>query len=120
MNIKRRIAIERKIYSRIVRDALDAGFNVSVYDGEEYALKHSTRYAEIMRAGFSTDGDVLLIYRDENDYIVGDAGRVGFVSLIYGNCGWDVISDYTYTDEMENLLAGASKLANKLEGACYA
>ena len=112
MNLKRRIAIERKIYSRIVRDALDAGFNVSVYDGEEYALKHSTSYAEIMRAGFSTDADALIIH--------GHIGRVGFISLVYGNCGWDVISDYTATDEMENLLAGANQLANKLEGACYA
>ena len=115
MNISKRIDIEKRIYSRIVKDALSLGFNVSVWDGEEYALKHSTKYSDIMEAGFSTDQDVLVIYRTMDDWTVGDAGRVGFVSLVYGNCGWDVISDYTYNDEMENLLKGADELASKLE-----
>jgi hypothetical protein len=117
MNLQTRQSIERRIYSRIVKDALAGGFNVSVYDGEEYALKHSTSYKAIMDAGFSTDADVLVIYRDTKDHTTGDAGRVGFVSLVYGNCGWDVISDYTASDEMETLLSGADTLADKLERA---
>lgn len=110
MNLETRQSIERKIYSRIVKDALARGFNVSVYDGEEYALKHSTSYTAIMEAGFSTDEDALVIY--DNDK------RLGFISLIYGNSGWDVISDYTATDEMDALLQGAFELAYKLEEAC--
>jgi hypothetical protein len=110
MNLETRQAIEKRIYSRIVKDALNAGFNVSVYDGEEYALEHSTSYKAIMDAGFSTDQDALIIYRDDK--------RIGFVSLIYGNSGWDVISDYTASDDMEKLLSGADALADQLEGAC--
>jgi hypothetical protein len=107
MNISKRIDIEKRIYSRIVKDALSLGFNVSVHDGEEYALKHSTKYSDIMGAGFSTDADALVIY--DNDK------RLGFVSLVYGNSGYDVISDYTATEEMESLLQGANALADKLE-----
>ena len=110
MNVSKRIDIEKRIYSRIVKDALSLGFNVSVHDGEEYALEHSTKYSDIMGAGFSTDADALVIY--DNDK------RLGFVSLVYGNCGWDVISDYTANDDMENLLKGADELASKLEEAC--
>lgn len=110
MKLETRQAIERKIYSRIVKDALARGFNVSVYDGEEYALEHSASYSAIMEAGFSTDEDALVIY--DNDK------RLGFISLIYGNSGWDVISDYTASDEMDALLQGAFELAYKLEEAC--
>lgn len=107
MTLSKRVEIERRIYSRIVKDALAQGFNVSVYDGEEYALEHSVKYTEIMKAGFSTDEDALVIYKDDK--------RVGFISLIYGNCGYDVISDYTANDTMESLLTGANTLADKLE-----
>lgn len=107
MNYHKRVEIEKRIYSRIVKDALAQGFNVSVYDGEEYALEHSVKYTAIMKAGFSTDEDALVIYKDDK--------RVGFVSLIYGNCGYDVIHDYTANDTIENLLAGANALADKLE-----
>ena len=107
MNLHKRQENERRIYSRIVKDAIASGFNVSVYDGEEYALEHSTKYADIMAAGFSTDEDALVIYNGDQ--------RLGFVHLIYGNCGWDVIHNYTATDTIETLLAGANALADKLE-----
>ena len=107
MNLHKRQEIERRIYSRIVKDAIASGFNVSVFDGEEFALEHSSKYAEIMAAGFSTDEDALVIYNGDQ--------RLGFVSFIYGNYGWDVIHDYTANDTIETLLAGAIALADKLE-----
>lgn len=109
MNVQKRMDIERKVYSRIVKDALADGLTVSVHDGEEYALEGSSSYKAIMDAGFSTDADALVFFRDGK--------RLGFVSLVYGNSGWDVISDYTATDEMETLLKGADALASKLEEA---
>ena len=111
MNFHKRVEIEKRIYSRIVKDAIKQGFNVSVFDGEEYALEHSKKYSDIMRAGFSTDADALVIYKDDK--------RMGFVSLIYGNCGYDVISDYTANDTIETLLIGANALADKLEAEAY-
>ena len=122
MNLQTRISIERKIVSRIVKDALAKGYTVSVYDGEEYALKRGTAYKQIMEACFSTDEDTLVFYAKTDGYDIGVDSplndkffRVGFVSLVYGNCGYDVISDCTYTPSMEALLSGAEALANKLE-----
>lgn len=121
MQLQTRINIERKIVSRIVKDALAKGYTVSVYDGEEYALKRGTAYKQIMEACFSTDEDTLVFYAKTDEYDFGVDSplnklfRIGFVSLVYGNCGYDVISDCTYTPSMEALLSGAEALANKLE-----
>ena len=120
MNLQNRINIERKIVSRIVKDALAKGYTVSVYDGEEYALKYGTAYKKIMDACFSTDIDTL-VFHLKNDAIAEDSPlkdkffRIGFVQLVYGNCGYDVISDYTYTPAMEDLLSCADRLADRLE-----
>jgi len=109
MKLETRQDIERKIYSRIVKDALASGYGVSVDygDEDELALYNSTNYKEIMDAGFSTDQDTLIFVKNDKD--------VGWVFLVYGNCGWDVISDYVATGEIENILTGAHALADKLE-----
>lgn len=108
MQLQTRINIERKIVSRIVKDALANDYKVSVFDSEEYVLKRSQSYKAIMEACFSTDDDTLVIRDNAGEYI-------GSIALIYGNCGYDVVSDYTYNETMETLLSGAFKLANKLE-----
>jgi len=107
MNIHRRIAIEKAIYARIVQDALIMGYRISVFDGEEYALELSSDYFDIIDAGFSTDEDTLVFFLDDK--------RAGFVYLVYGNTGWDLISDYTATQGIEAILKGAEDLANYLE-----
>lgn len=39
--------------------------------------------------------------------------RIGWVRMIYGNDGWDVMADYT--TNLEDVLTDANKLADKLE-----
>lgn len=107
MNVKTRQKIERRIVRRIVTDATKAGYNISVHDGESIALAHSVKVKAIMAACFSTDEDVLLLYRG-NDTIA-----AAWVNLTYGNDGWDVISDYNLS--IENLLEGAFEIANTAE-----
>ena len=54
---------------------------------------------------------------DEEGLIFHDAEgrRVGVVSLVYGNGGYDVIADHTVNDQMTALVAGADRLAETLE-----
>jgi hypothetical protein len=105
---KRRIAMERRITSKLVGDILAAGHMISVYDGEAYALVQSTDKRQIMEALASTDQDTL--------FIKGADGKpVGVVALVYGNDGWDVISDHTDTPAMAELLAHANAYARSLE-----
>jgi hypothetical protein len=110
MNIHRRIAIEKAIYARIVQDALIMGYKVSINNGgddDEYELEQSSDYFDIVGAGYLTDEDTLEFYLDDK--------YIGFVYLVYGNTGWDVINNYTATQGIEAILKGAEDLANYLE-----
>lgn len=102
--------IERQIVVRAIRDILGhpAGYDISVMDGEEFPLRHSTNEDAILEAMFSTDEDYLFVYPKGNER------RLGWVQFIYGN-GAHVISDYVDNETMNDLLAGADKLSNALE-----
>lgn len=87
-NIKLRQELEKRIARRCILDLIEAGYTVSVYDGEEVTVKCSTKGTEILAAMMTTDEDYLFAM-DAN------GKREGWVRFIYGNSGWDVINDYT-------------------------
>ena len=60
-----------------------------------------------MREIHSTDEETLVFKKNGK--------HVGSVNLIYGNTGFDVISDHTESDDIYSLLEGAESLANALE-----
>lgn len=83
-----RIKAEGQVAQRLVAHALAQGWSVSVFDSEEWTVKRSRDNAKIMDALFTTDDDRLR-FRDE-------AGEdKGTVWLVYGNAGYEVISDYS-------------------------
>lgn len=104
--VRARITIERKIVTRLIDDLLAAGCELSVFDGEE---KHpwTTDRAAVTRDIMNTDEDWLMVRRASD-------GLEGWVYLVYGNGGWDVITDYTMS--LEPLLAGVNGYAVSLEG----
>jgi hypothetical protein len=93
----RRIEVEGKICRKLVQHALKSHFTVSVHDGEDWVVKSSSNLNAIMIELFATDSDTLVfrLPRGEGQKL-GD--KVGTVSLIYGNDGNDVISDWSSTD----------------------
>jgi hypothetical protein len=97
--------IERQIARKVIADALAAGYAIDVFDSEEYAIEKSTDPEAIIKAMFSTDDDRLYFHKDGK--------QAGWVLFIYGNSGWDVISDYTVN--LEDLFKGASELSEQLE-----
>jgi hypothetical protein len=97
--------IEKKIARKVIDDALASGYTLDVHDSEEWVIQNSSDADAVMAAMFSTDDDSLHIRKDGE--------RIGWVWFIYGNSGWDVISDYTVN--LEDLLKGASELAESLE-----
>lgn len=78
---------EKMIATALVTKALNIGYVISVYDGEEFPIKRCALKTEIIDALASTECDVLH-FRD------GDGNKVGCVALIYGN-GRDLISDHS-------------------------
>ena len=107
MTVQQRQQIERQIIQRIVKDALDAGFQITVDDGgDQPSVRRSADEAAIMAAVMLTDEDFL-------HYSKPGEPLQGWVRLIYGNDGWDVVNDYT--TNLEPLMAGATAEADSLE-----
>lgn len=102
--VARRQKIEKAICRRFILDALKAGYNVSVYDGQEIVAAHATTAKACLDVMFTVDEEQLIVYDADNK-------RVGWVALIYGNDGWDVITDYH--TRLEPLMKGAEALSNK-------
>ena len=104
---------ERAIAERLVTDAIALGYQVSVNDGEEWTVKRSTDSKAIMATLFSTDEDYIRIRKD------GEESSVGTFTLVYGNDGWDVIADWSYSAEteaqMEQIQRGAALLGTAIE-----
>ena len=67
INLQTRIAVEHKIVRRVVKDAIKAGYTVSVFDGEEWTVKRSTEFKTINDALFSTDEDTIRIRDAEEE-----------------------------------------------------
>jgi hypothetical protein len=97
--------IERLIVSRCVMDFLEAGFEMSVYDGEDHPVYCSKDPAEIMDNLGHCDEEVLIVHG-------GGVRRGGAVSLVYGNDEWDVISDYH--DHLDQYLTRTNLLIERM------
>jgi hypothetical protein len=107
MSVKMRQMVEREIITRLVADALAAGYTLGVNDGEETTLQRCKDAGQVLSALFTTDEDWLLVYDATGK-------QIGWVRLIYGNDGWDVISDYTVN--LESIMQGANEVSDKYEG----
>src|SRR5947209_3359249 len=105
--------IERQIASKIVTDAIEAGYNISVCDGgRTFAIQNSTDREAILAAMFRPDGETLFLFRE-------NGCPVGWVCLAYGNTGFNVIQGASGSALMHAAIAGAEKLSEELEAAAY-
>lgn len=103
-----RIEKEGKIARRTIRTLKAAGYWLRVHDGEEFATPRTRSERELMAALFTTDDDRLFVYRSADS-----KGHAGWVWLVYGNSGWDVISDHT--TNLEDVLRPVMVYAETLE-----
>lgn len=91
-----RISLEHKIVRRTVQALLQAGFAVDVDNGgdTEELPQPYTKLSEVLKVMAEMDDEYLMVYRPAS---VADqsAVAVGWVHFVYGNDGYDVISDYT-------------------------
>lgn len=109
-----RIRVEQRIVIKTVNALLKAGYTLNVYNGgDENELSNPTRdKAALLGALMNTDDDYLMVYTNpepETEY-----KDVGWVRFVYGNDGWDVISDYT--TNLDKQLEPIEEFANKLGG----
>ena len=86
-----------RIVRRLVKAALKQGWTISVNDSEEWTVKRSSDFNVVMDALFTTDADTLLFRKPDGD-------RIGSVVLVYGNAGYEVIADYSDTEELRSFM----------------
>ncbi len=103
MNIEQ---MQTAIITKTVEDLLNAGFYLAVFDSEEITTPITKNKDVIIDALQTTDYDFLFCYSAP------DSGRQGFVMFVYGNDGYDVISDYTVN--LEPALASVNVYADGL------
>jgi hypothetical protein len=103
MNVAMRQEVERKIASKVITDALAAGYALTIDNGgDNEEFSPTTDKDKILSEMFATDDEKLIFYKD---------GKcVGFVYFVYGNDGPDVVNDYTMN--LEPIMAGANALAD--------
>lgn len=104
--VRNRQRTEQCIVLTAAQALLDAGYSLGVYDGEEIVVHHSTDIHKIHEALFNTDEDYLFVYiKGDNEK---DTRPQYWVKCVYGNDGWDVISDYT--TKLERQVGEGSKV----------
>jgi hypothetical protein len=108
--VRARQRVEQTIALTVAQVLLDAGFSLGVNDGEETTVTHSTDIEAIKKALFTTDEDYLYVYAKDRSANERDKRPDGWVRLIYGNDGWDVISDYSSVDLLDPYLGDNTKV----------
>lgn len=111
--LRERIQAERQIAQATIRALLAAGYSLRVHSGEEWEsqrIREPGRRSErhLMQALFNLDEAWLMTKRIEGKEIV-----KGWVRFVFGNDGWDVISDHTM--DLEEALKATEAVIEKWE-----
>ena len=112
-----RIALEREIVIKTVDVLLAAGYALATNQGDGpdcNVPKVPTRDREtILKELMEVDDEFLGVFdKDSNDEY--HSMPFGWVRFVYGNDGYDVISDYTVN--LEEVLGPVNKLAREMAG----
>lgn len=108
-DIRVRILIERAIVRKAVADILAAGLRITLtHEGDDSEAVLATDLDFIMDQASACDLEGLVIYTAEGN-------RVGWVQMVYGNDGWDVLSDNSTA--VSPYLVGADALSQELADA---
>lgn len=86
---------EKKAAAILVRICLDKGYYISVSDGEEWVVRRSKAFDEIIDSLGSTDGDFLRLY--DSDLHIENHAHKGWFELIYGNDPDELVSNHSGT-----------------------
>lgn len=99
--------VERAISRYLIRLLLEAGYMVSVYDGEVTTVRHARDSHTILAAMASTSED-LIRFRNE------DGSEKGSFLLIWGN-GTDLISDSSVNAATDRIQADMDDIIQAIE-----
>src|SRR5580765_6314792 len=86
-DLAKRMKQEKRMASGLILACLARGYRITVDNGEDKPIVLSKSYKAVMAELWQTDEEHVLIYDAEGK-------RQGWFFLVYGNDGWDLISDF--------------------------
>ena len=101
------ISVEDQIIKATIAALLEAGYFLSVNDGEENTIEFAGRGSEVFKAMRTTDEDYLLVHESD------ELAQIGWVRFIYGNGETEVINDYTVN--LEPVMVKITELIDEYE-----
>lgn len=108
-SVRKRRLMELAVVRKLATDLIAAGLTITVDDGDDEPVKRSADVPAIMEATFAVDECTLYIHN------AADTTRMkpfAWIRIIYGNDGYDAISDYT--TNLEEHLKGVNDYAEAL------
>ena len=108
--------LERAMVRRAVNDLLKEGCLLSYEEYDEDGHIKITEFSNDLFESLQCMGEVsirVIKTPPRKEGGGGDIGKIGSIFLVFGNYGYDVISDYSVW--LEDDLSGARKLANWME-----
>ena len=103
--VRARRAMEYRIIHKTVGDLLMAGYTLWIdHGGDDKRIDILSNELEPMRELFACD--------DEYLYVEHNGEEFGWIRFVYGNDGWDVVSDYT--TNLEGTMEAVNAYADSL------
>ena len=104
--------MERRIIRKLLEMLIEAGYSLSVWDGESYAIMNSRNVDDTLaEMGHTGEDNLQVSMPDANDPY---GNELGDIYLIYGNDGHDVIADDNVDPVLEPILDQVEAFANDL------
>ncbi|USM11454.1 hypothetical protein vBCbaSRXM_9 [Citromicrobium phage vB_CbaS-RXM] len=108
----KRIKTEGKIAAALIDALLAKGavlhLNDDSHGNGEWTVNGSTDKATVIQAMFTTDGDLLEAHDANGE-------GLGWFMFIYGNDGWDVISDYRANEFCDEIMKEIQPFVDRAE-----
>ena len=112
-----RMAMEKEVVEAVIDALLAAGYEIQVDDGFDVESRASTNKDDVIGALFSkNERGYWTCNFDEADLLAQKAQpphHTSFVRLVFGNNGWDVISNYGMA--LDEILKPAMEVCDRLE-----
>jgi hypothetical protein len=109
-SVCQRLAVEQDIVTRVVDAILGAGYSLQTDLQDDPRPASPTRDRDVILSEMMAVDDEFLGVFDDNPE---DRRPIGWVRFVYGNGGWDVVSDYTTW--LETWLRPINEYAETLE-----
>lgn len=116
--VQKRITCERSIQRAVMRAAIKKGYFVTIQNGEDEAtpLEHGQSLEWLCAFMNQCDEEHVLINEKDGEH-------VGWIYFVYGNGGYDVVSDWSWVESperntqavMDEIAAAGDKISERWE-----